>query len=629
MIVLAALLAAGLATRVLFLVQLERSGFADVLSLDSRFYNELARSVAAGGAFPAGPLSFNPLYPVFLIVMFKLFGAGLLAPRVVQVTVGLGTIALVFFATRAVDRGGTAGKKATEPRTSTSADLAPILAVAIAILYSRFVLYEGSLIATAFEVFFMTASFALALVLDRPAGRGTTLSLAGRRVSPRLVSLLLGVLLGAGALGRPNLFLLLAAAVPIWLFVRNRRVRGGLALAACCAAGSALVLLPPIAYNARESGRFVPVTAHGGVNFYIGNAAGSNGLYRPLDEMRANIQGTVEDARASAEAETGRHMTAAEVSDYYTRRALGDIRRDPAAWLRLLGRKLMLLANGKEIADMPNIYFYETSCGVLRLLIMPYGAIVSLGLCGLVLLFRSGRHRSVVSVFLGCAVVSVVLFFVNTRYRLPAVPILIILASLSLSWACRELSRGRLRGVAIMAAGAAVFYLLVPSRNIAPVNLSYQYAFLGNYYLERGDDAKAAEAFAEAYRMNPDRPEAIINYARILRKRGDLGESAAIYERAHERSPGFPGLAIEYGFVLQLEGRLDDAKRLYLEAASSNRVSERVTACKLLAQAAAMEGRKADALEWTRRALALAPGDAQAASMLTKIEGMPALPARR
>jgi len=97
-LVFAALIVAAAIVRVVFLIQLERSEFRDVLSLDSRFYEELARSVLAGNAIPAGALTFNPLYPLFLAVVFRLFGEGLAAPRIIQLVLGLCTVALVYAA---------------------------------------------------------------------------------------------------------------------------------------------------------------------------------------------------------------------------------------------------------------------------------------------------------------------------------------------------------------------------------------------------------------------------------------------------------------------------------------------------------------------------------------------------
>ena len=86
------LLAVAAVIRAVFLVQLSGSDVGSLLPLDMRFYHDLAASLASGGGLPAGGLTFNPLYPVFLVPMFKVFGDGLLAPRIVQALAGLVTI---------------------------------------------------------------------------------------------------------------------------------------------------------------------------------------------------------------------------------------------------------------------------------------------------------------------------------------------------------------------------------------------------------------------------------------------------------------------------------------------------------------------------------------------------------
>jgi len=608
---LAAVLALGLIVRIVFLVQLERSGLGRVLSLDSKLYYDVAHGMASGGTLPPGALTFNPLYPVFLAAMFKLFGEGLVAPRIMQLLAGLLTIVLVYRGGLLLVEGPRKGK--------LSGEATAIIAAAAAVLYGQFVLYEGMILASAFEVFFLTASFVLALALDDDLAGERPLRLGSRRVPPWGSGLLLGVLCGAGALGRPNLFLLLIASLPVRLYLRNRKQRNGLVPALSFLVGAAIILAPPVAYDAARAGRLVPITTHGGINFYVGNGPGSTGVFLPPADMRADAAGYLEDARAKAEAETGRSMTEPEVSGYYFHKTLSYIGANPGAWLVLLGRKLLIFF-GQDVSDMPSAFLFERSCSVLKLLLVPFAVIAPLALCGLVVLFRSGRNRGVVSVFLACALASVLLFYVNVRYRLPAVPVLILLAALAVAWGAREISRRRFTRVVSMAAAVLVIFFLVSHRTFVTVSHSASYAFLGNYYLEHKDQAKAADAFAEAYRLDPNKMEAIINYARILREEGRLQESADLYARAYGESPRFPLLAIEYGMVLSHIGRGDEAKRLFLEAKSAHEPRERALACRLLAQAAIVEGNRNEALLWVKRALESLPGEPQLTAMLKQIE---------
>ena len=44
--------------------------------------------------------------------------------------------------------------------------------------------------------------------------------------------------------------------------------------------GAAAALAPVTLRNWKAGGRFIPVTAHGGINFYIGNNPGADGWYK-------------------------------------------------------------------------------------------------------------------------------------------------------------------------------------------------------------------------------------------------------------------------------------------------------------------------------------------------------------
>jgi Tfp pilus assembly protein PilF len=610
-IAFAAVLALGLVIRMVFFVELERSELAHVLSLDSRLYYDVAHGISTGGTLPPGALTFNPLYPVFLAAMFRLFGEGLIAPRIVQLAAGLLTVMLIYAAGLRLVEGPRKGK--------LSGEATAIIAAATAVLYAQFVLYEGMILASAFEVLLFTASFVLALALDDDLAGERPLRLGRRRVPPWGSGLLLGAICGAGALGRPNLFLLLVASLPVWLYLRNRRQHRGLVPALSLLIGAAIILAPPVLYDAARTGELVPITTHGGINFYVGNGPGSTGVFLPPADMRASTAGFVEDAKAKAEAETGRSMTEPEVSSYYFRKALLYIGANPGAWFVLLGRKLLIFL-GQDISDMPSAFFYQRSCGVLKLLFVPFPVIAPLGLCGLVVLFRSRRNRGVVSMFFACGLASVLLFYVNVRYRLPVVPVLILTASLAVVWGAREISRRRFTRVASLAAAALAIFFLVSHRTFVTVSHSASYALLGNYYLEHKEEAKAADAFAEAYRLDPNKVEAIVNYARILRTEGRLRESADLYARAYGESPRFPLLAIEYGMVLSHIGQGDEAKKLFLEATSAHEPPERALACRLLAQAAIAEGHRDVALLWVKRALESAPGEPQLTAMLKQLE---------
>ena len=583
--------------------------------MDAEFYWNLAGTVAAGGGLPRGALTYNPLYPFFLIGLFEVLGRSLLAARLVQFLIGLATLSLIYLAGKRLGGSGEGAR--------TSAKTVSLTAMAIAALYPQFMLYEGMLLGSALEVFLLTAALVLSIDIDRDILGESRLRVLSRRIPTFAAAAALGLVCGAGALGRPNLFLLLAAGIPVWMIVRHRRVRTWLVPAAGFILGVAVFLLPPIIHNARHTGRFVPVTAHGGINFYIGNRPGTEGVYSPPEEIRGGMRGLVEDARLLAEKETGREMTDAEASGYYMDRTLSEIARDPVGWLVLLMRKFVLFWNRIEVHDMAEVLYFEDALPIFSLPFIPFSVIAPLGAAGLVVLLAGGRNRSVVCLFLGAGLVSILLFYVNTRYRLPVVPVIILLAAYFISWAARGISAGRTWPVARAAAFALAVFLLVSNRTLVRANPSSVYTLLGTYYMKSGEEEKAAEALAEAYRLDPGRDTSMINYARLLMRQEKYLEASRILARAYELNPNYPHVAIEYAYSLHQSGRTDRAAEIAGKVYSSSAPAEdRVNACKLLATIAFFEGNREEVADWARAGLRIAPDDPELRQMLEAVERM-------
>ena len=206
-------------------------------------------------------------------------------------------------------------------------------------------------------------------------------------------------------------------------------------------------------------------------------------------------------------------------------------------------------------------------------------------------------------------------FFVNTRYRMPLVPVLLLPAALLVSWTAGALRSRSWRTAA--AAGAGFIALtVVTARPMVAVNRSAGYTVRGNYRHEQGRRDKALVAFETAHRLEPGRVETAINYARILRLDGDNRRALSLYEKAYGLWPDFPMLAVEYGSLLDEAGERERAESLLRYAVSLGRSRDGVVACKLLSRIALEGGRREEAELWIRRALEFVPGDESLEEML-------------
>ncbi|HEM46315.1 MAG TPA: tetratricopeptide repeat protein [Alphaproteobacteria bacterium] len=443
--------------------------------------------------------------------------------------------------------------------------------------------------------------------------------------------LFLGLVLGLGLLGRPNLFGLVLPLIAlrfVWLAAHRRAgdgerrgsgpLRRGLAVVSLLLAGAILPGIPATIHNARSGGPPLPLPAHGGINLYTGNRPGGTGVYDPPAGMRGDMRGLIEDARRIASREAGRALDDAEASAFWIERAREAIAADPGGWLALLGRKILVYWSGDEVPDILDIRIYRRYCPALGWAIVGFVVISPFCLLGLWTV-RRRRGRWIAWLFVAAALGSILPFFVNSRYRVPAVPVFLAVGGGAAAWLASRAVARDWRRLAAGAAALALLFVFVSTPARVRVDPSASYTFLGNSQARDGDLEAAAEAFRTALELRPG-VETRINYARVLSRLGKKKDAAFLYAAAFEENPDFPNLALEYGNLLEEAGRTADARRLYLHAWESDRTRERLVACKLLSRLAWGAGDVDEAVRWLEAGLEVAPGDRGLLETLQRIE---------
>jgi len=141
--------------------------------------------------------------------------------------------------------------------------------------------------------------------------------------------------------------------------------------------------------------------------------------------------------------------------------------------------------------------------------------------------------------------------------------------------------------------------------------------------MNAGKEAKAAAAFEQAYRLDPDLDTSMMNHARILMLKKQFKKAGNIYARAYANNPRYPHLAIEYAYTLNQLGRHEAAQKIALNIVSSGQNSEKVIACKILATNAFFNKKKAKALKWINKGLSISPEDHDLQLMQEAVQNMP------
>jgi tetratricopeptide (TPR) repeat protein len=482
----------ALLLRAAYLKGLHESPLWADLPVDLGYYRDWALRIAAGEWSHGELFEQSPLYAYLLALIFKVAGPGLLAPRLLQIVVGSITCVLI----------ARIGRRLLSPGAGLAAGL-------LAAVYGPFLFYDGMLMKEVFAVFFMTA------MLDQ---------LTASNGSQRGLLATAGLCLGLGALVRDNL-ILVAPAVALWLVLdpwlggapagrepgrgprmTGGRVREGLGRAAAFAAGALLVIAPMTLRNYHVSGDIVPLTTGGGEVFYIGNNENADGRYTPPPFVRASASQEHEDFRIEAARRLGvprAELSRKDASDYWLAQGLAWIRANPGDFAALAGRKLLIFWNHYELPDNHSYAQHRRLLAILQLPLLTFALLVPLAAAGAAL--TASRWRDLLVLYLVGAgyVASVMLFFNFGRFRLPVIPILMVLAGGALAWLPSVVRLRRLHALGPALAAALVAALLAaPDLEDDPVHLGQM-------------QAQTAELLKRAGRPREAEPESIEAIAKI------------------------------------------------------------------------------------------------------------------
>jgi tetratricopeptide (TPR) repeat protein len=426
--------------------------------LDTTAYVDLAKQVLDGNwGLGPGVYYVSPFYIYFLaagLAVLKSFTA----VRVLQILLGTGSVAFLFYTTR-----------------TWFGERAAWIAAALAAFTGLFTFYEVLILQASVDAFLTSAALYFltrGLTLLPPkggnyrAGERAYLpsSLASRPVdsaskSSPVVSafrrnlFVAGLLFGVQTLNRPNV-MLAALGIALVMLIVTRRV----APAAVLAAGLALGLSPAAVRNAMVAHEWSFVSSHGGLNFYIGNRETATGFYMPVPGIKQTIAGQEKDARTVASRALGHPVTDAEASDYFFGLSRAWMTAHPGDALALFVKKLYYTFNAAHV-PLPHSYpFYAYDVPTaLRFYIVGPWLLVPLGLVGLALGPRPrDRAYLIWMAFVPAYAAAVALFFVAERYRLPLLVPLCAGAGAAIDRAIAAVQARRWSALATLAAGAAV-----------------------------------------------------------------------------------------------------------------------------------------------------------------------------
>lgn len=552
--------------RLVVLVRLTESPFLLPAQGDMHFYNEWAQRILRGEWTDHRAFYGLPLYPFILAGLYALFGFSPFVPGLVQTCLDAGTAVLIFKIGQHVfaQRDGAAdGSKASAEAISrwNRGSIIGLLAAAGWAFYLPAQSYSVILMPTAWLVFIFW------WIVWEILRRST--------LPPPRWFVLIGLVIGITAMGVATILFLLPLVLAALLFRWNPRQPRHAGWGAITLAALLLVLgvgvgtSPAWLHNSLVARDPVFLSAHSGVNLWIGNNPIANGYPRFPLGLRAGQQAMLQDSITGAEASAGRPLRRSEVSQFWAAKAKAYIAENPVAWLNLLVVKVGNFWSAFQYDDISVITSLREEG--ITLPGLRFGLVAALSLAGMALTLHAFPASRWIAAAVLLHMASLLGVFVTERYRLAAVPGLLLFAAAWLwhTWhaiAQRQLIRAALLVAAAVAGawivsaqkGDAELWALDPynsglhalaSKNLdvaeRKLRLAYSYVpdnaelnfALGNLHFERADRETARSFYARTLALNPRHEGAFNNLGVLARDEQQWPQAIRLFESAIEIEP--------------------------------------------------------------------------------------------
>ena len=530
------IIAAGLILRIIFVFQIRQTPVFDFLASDTGDFEKFALEILEGRFLSRETVYFNPFYPFFLTGIYFIFGHHPFLVLIVQALLDTGTCLLLYFFSI---------KLFGQKRIGW-------LAAGIYAGYGISIFYTGIMVGVIPSNFLFLSAACLFLSAARKGSNW--LWLTG------------GVVFGISALLRPNVLFVIPFLL-IWAFshpqVRIAKVRFNFRPPLQILAGFILIIAPFSVRHYLITETFSLPFGNGGFNFYVGNHHGASGTYTYLKGISNSPAGQIKSSVRQASKALGENVSLTRASAYWFNRGMDYIKRHPLEYVSLLGRKFLLFWNAQEIGQNIDYYFSRRFSDVLSLPLLSFGIIAPFAWIGFICA-AVRRPRGVIfpAVILFSYMMSIIIFFISARYRLPSLPFIIIFSAYGLNCLIETFLQKKPARILFSVLGLAGAFIVV-NLPLNPVDeeeyLSWSHNMLGNVYQEQGNITRAIREFKKAIVIDPDNSTAHDFLGNAYRKSGRFREAVGEYRASIRLNPDNAPAHNNLGVVYAEQGMMSNA----------------------------------------------------------------------
>lgn len=507
----------------------------EFLIVDSLFHHNWAVAIANGQFIGQEPFFRAPLYPYVLGALYYVFGPYAQVGFIFGQLLGLVSILLTFKICLSI----------FDKKTATIAGL-------IQTLYPLHIFFEGELLVEGLFIVFIQLSV-------------IGIMKAGKSIGFKW-PLLTGLFIGLAALTRPVILALIPLYL-IWYCFASGNLKNRVTGLGIICLMIVLTILPITMRNMIVGQDFVPIASSGGVNFYLGNNEIANGL-SPAMPPPLGASWQIKDIRHIAETEAGRELKPSEISGYYFGQAIDWIWSNKSEFAKLYLKKLYYLINDFEISNNRNLIHEYSKHSILKYNPISFYLIFGLAMLGIlaqVFISEASGHRVFLIGFVLLYGITISFFFINARFRLPIMPLLIVFSSSGIVYIYNYFKNWRfdIKSIAIFITAIVVSGVSLTNWYEHDDNdVSSGYFNTANVYLAGGEYELARDNYHKVLDSRPGYPDAAINLGVTMLKMGQVDSAQFYFEKELSNSPDSPKAYSNLASIYILKANYDSALAL-------------------------------------------------------------------
>ncbi len=394
--------------RFFYFEQMKINPFFSSPVIDAGTYDVNALNIAQGKPTTDDKQAYfqAPFYVFFLAGIYKVFGHNYYIVRVIQIIISSLSCVLLFFIARKLFNQTTA-----------------LIAAGIYTFYGTIIFYDCELLNPVLLIFFNLLGLLLLIYATE---------------KPKIYTwLLCGFVFGLSIITRENT-LLFMPVIMLWIFFvfRKRTTSKTILIYTLSFLSAVIIVITPVTIRNYLVEKDIVLVSHtGGINFFIGNMEKTD-YYLTLQPGYNWIQ-----LLSMPESDAGKYLKSSARSRWFFNTTFRFILTHPVKWSKVFLKKIAVFWNGYEFDPNYDIQYVKKYSSIHRIMMckfagihFPFGIIVPFALLGIFLAFRNKScfnqpNLFLILAYIGIFSISVMLFLIKARYRLPVIPFFILFAA--------------------------------------------------------------------------------------------------------------------------------------------------------------------------------------------------------